>query len=660
MIYYNEVSPTILKLINKRQKQIDVTTYLASVIPYQIKSKLHLKDVVAKISRIYQKFLSKGLENYKLSSFHVAKFCSYCFQTDEETYVREVWRHPAAICCTVHNKLLSLVCSNCQNTFQYWRSRSINICYSCNFDLSYSNSIFLKEEIMLKLIKVQGNIVDFLRDFSKDEKRRENFALMHLYHEYLFFIRDKNKLPSLSYSSIINMNDNIFVKNTIEIGHNLPNDLWMTNKFNRIHFEDCISDKFRSYLNQLFNICKQYLVWNYSNYNHNLMLNNYQKRFSRGMKMYDNILDCYFYAYGWYGEMAVEYAKYRIRYFEKEHGRLPLRRDLSSLSVIMSRKNWNKRYNITFYELIYEVFGVSNLLVDHEQWDKILQFEWDHNKNNKSPESYTYGSKKMVYWICQPLGHTWKANITSRTKGAGCAKCSGTVLSDLNRLTLTDQWKKYLKDEWYKDNTVNPQELTSGSHEKVNWICSECRHIWPSIIKHRVRGHGCPKCAGNIVSKNNGLIFHPRWRQILKDEWVYDENDKLPKSYSYGSKYHAKWKCRDCSHEWTAEISKRTNPERNCPKCARRRIAEYNRNRVHVNDNNRLTNHWSWNYLKDEWDYDQNNQPPENYARGSNKKTHWKCKKCGYRWEIRTNRRTDGSRCKKCKYDWKKIFPKTS
>ena len=50
--------------------------------------------------------------------------------------------------------------------------------------------------------------------------------------------------------------------------------------------------------------------------------------------------------------------------------------------------------------------------------------EWDYDKNDKSPEEYSYGSGKKVWWKCD-LGHTWLAIINDRTNGKGCPICSG-------------------------------------------------------------------------------------------------------------------------------------------------------------------------------------------------------------------------------------------
>lgn len=43
--------------------------------------------------------------------------------------------------------------------------------------------------------------------------------------------------------------------------------------------------------------------------------------------------------------------------------------------------------------------------------------------NNFNPDEVSYGSNKKIWWICE-RGHEWYANITNRSRGAGCPHCS--------------------------------------------------------------------------------------------------------------------------------------------------------------------------------------------------------------------------------------------
>lgn len=51
--------------------------------------------------------------------------------------------------------------------------------------------------------------------------------------------------------------------------------------------------------------------------------------------------------------------------------------------------------------------------------------EWDHERNELTPDQFTAGSRERVWWICPDCGHHWKASINHRTakKSTGCPKC---------------------------------------------------------------------------------------------------------------------------------------------------------------------------------------------------------------------------------------------
>lgn len=53
--------------------------------------------------------------------------------------------------------------------------------------------------------------------------------------------------------------------------------------------------------------------------------------------------------------------------------------------------------------------------------------EWDYEKNERGPETYTKGSKDEVWWKCSK-GHRWPASIRARTVlHSGCPKCAGRL-----------------------------------------------------------------------------------------------------------------------------------------------------------------------------------------------------------------------------------------
>ena len=65
-----------------------------------------------------------------------------------------------------------------------------------------------------------------------------------------------------------------------------------------------------------------------------------------------------------------------------------------------------------------------------------LKTEWHPSKNNShNPKKISFGSHKKVWWVCSK-GHEWEASVNNRSRGSSCPYCSGTKVSDENRLIL--------------------------------------------------------------------------------------------------------------------------------------------------------------------------------------------------------------------------------
>ncbi|MDO5414192.1 MAG: zinc-ribbon domain-containing protein [Bacillota bacterium] len=121
----------------------------------------------------------------------------------------------------------------------------------------------------------------------------------------------------------------------------------------------------------------------------------------------------------------------------------------------------------------------------------------------------------------------------------------------------------------------------------------------------------------------------------IAKEWDYQLNEGNPEDYFYGSTKHIHWICSKCGHKWNATIRSRTNKGTGCPKCAIQKRAN-KRNETYI------AKHGSINdpVLLKEWDYEKNLSSPNKYSKGSNKKVHWICSKCGYSYESKINNRT--------------------
>ena len=141
-----------------------------------------------------------------------------------------------------------------------------------------------------------------------------------------------------------------------------------------------------------------------------------------------------------------------------------------------------------------------------------------------------------------------------------------------------------------------------------------------------------------ICEHNNLAVKFP----YLCKEWDYEKNPKRPNEYSYGSRKEVWWICSNniCGcHRWKTTINNRTNGK-GCSFCNSGKICEHNNLAVKFPD------------LCKEWDYEKNNDKPENYSYSSGKMVWWKCKNdpCGcHSWEAYIyNRTLNESGCPFC------------
>jgi len=127
-----------------------------------------------------------------------------------------------------------------------------------------------------------------------------------------------------------------------------------------------------------------------------------------------------------------------------------------------------------------------------------ISAQWDHEKNQEGPDSYTPYSRKHAWWICAK-GHGWKAIIGNRTgRKSSCPYCAPTNkrASADNNISVTNP---DLMEEWDFDANkgIDPKKLTAGSTKKVAWKCIR-GHKWKAVIGSRASGRGCPKCRTSI------------------------------------------------------------------------------------------------------------------------------------------------------------------
>ena len=236
------------------------------------------------------------------------------------------------------------------------------------------------------------------------------------------------------------------------------------------------------------------------------------------------------------------------------------------------------------------------------------------------------------------MNHSWQSIVANRVNGSGCPYCAGQAVwkgyNDLATLCneLVLQWD-------YIRNDKGPDEYTKNSGEVVWWKCKN-GHQWRSIIANRVKGNGCPFCAGKkpIVGENDLATLKP---ELIK-EWDYEKNKKKPSECTLQSSYYAWWKC-NMNHSWQSKVAHRVNGS-GCPYCAGQKAI--------TGENDLVTVNPEW--LK-EWDYENNVQNPSQYTLFSGKKVWWVCEKGHHFRTVIASRNKKNVGCPFC--SGRKVIP---
>ena len=205
---------------------------------------------------------------------------------------------------------------------------------------------------------------------------------------------------------------------------------------------------------------------------------------------------------------------------------------------------------------------------------------------------------------------------------------------------LKDTHPEYFKMLHPEHNThIDINSLAERSNKKVYWLCEKGHEYVRSVDKQITNNSPCPICSGRLLAKgiNDIVSKYPK----IAEEWDYDANDDLkPEDFSFISSYRVGWKCIKCGHKWAIGINARCVRGNGCPKCAAFIRAENRLSKRELGITDKR--------LLDEWDYELNKIGPEKYAPFSQKKVHWKCKVCGYRYTATINNKANGRKCACC------------
>jgi len=325
---------------------------------------------------------------------------------------------------------------------------------------------------------------------------------------------------------------------------------------------------------------------------------------------------------------------------EKKGNKIQLTRTIESLLQFIIPNKTYISVDLTRDEReireMYLSFPKNSLKVTEPEITK----EWDYTKNgNITPSNITQYASYKAHWICSKCGKSFESTVANRTfNKSGCPYCTHQkVITGINDFATS---YPELAKEWdtIKNEKLKPSEVSAHSNKKVWWICSN-RHSFLQSIHNRSEGQQCPYCSSRkLLSRFNDLAtINPN----IASEWHPIKNAPLtPCNIMPGSNKRVWWICKTCKREWQASVNNRCNKSSGCPYCS---------GNIRKKGENDLATLFP--ELLKEWDYQKNNNLPNEYSPKSAKKVWWICSRCRQSWQrsirIRTN--TKSLYCDNCK-----------
>lgn len=128
--------------------------------------------------------------------------------------------------------------------------------------------------------------------------------------------------------------------------------------------------------------------------------------------------------------------------------------------------------------------------------------------------------EKIIYFINEKFNKNYLIDINIE-------RDKNIILSQIKELAVKNSivtTHPQIIPQWHptKNEPLNPNCFTKGSHHKIWWLC-ECGYEWKTAINHRTNGTGCPKCYGNI--KSNTIEFSENANIVHNYFYNYSEVD---------------------------------------------------------------------------------------------------------------------------------------
>ena len=201
-----------------------------------------------------------------------------------------------------------------------------------------------------------------------------------------------------------------------------------------------------------------------------------------------------------------------------------------------------------------------------------LMLEWAE-ENSLDPQTLGCFSAQKALWTCSrnPEHGSWSAIIGNRAgpHATSCPTCGNEAKRRPRNV------RGFVKDEFpeiYAQLHPVPwsldflEGLTSGSHQKVWWRCTETlnrppncphEHIWQAAVQKRcLLSRGCPFCSGSCVCPCDSIAEKA---QGMLELWHFDRNMEVSPEQMGIYSHRKVWWQHSCpttgeEHEWQANV----------------------------------------------------------------------------------------------------------
>lgn len=139
--------------------------------------------------------------------------------------------------------------------------------------------------------------------------------------------------------------------------------------------------------------------------------------------------------------------------------------------------------------------------------------EWNYERNEHSPSTYSMGSHYKVWWKCR-RDHEWLTTIKNKTSGSGCPQCRNSSIGERKIKKFCDERKiEYFQEHKFKNLKY-----------KLHLRCDFYLPVHNVIIEYDGRQHWYPISYKNTTKYD---IKNSQLRDKLKTEYAFHNKISL-------------------------------------------------------------------------------------------------------------------------------------